>query len=164
MTLRLILLRHAKSSWGDPALDDHDRPLNTRGQRDAPRIGQWLKANGFIPDLVLCSSAKRALETFACLGLNVECTTLPDLYMASPQTLLKSVRKASEDKILVIAHNPGIGSLAAQIVAQPPHHPRFHDYPTASTLVAEFDETDWRQIAPGSATVLTFVTPRDLPA
>jgi phosphohistidine phosphatase len=64
MTRTLILIRHAKSDWEHPALDDHDRPLNARGQRSAPRIGAWLAAQGLAPDAVLCSTARRTRETW----------------------------------------------------------------------------------------------------
>ena len=163
MTRTLILLRHAKSDWGNPALDDHDRPLNARGQRDAPRIGRWLAENDLVPDLAYCSSATRAQQTLEGLGQKIPTMTISDLYMASPKTLLMTIRGANDPTILIVAHNPGIGALAHQIVTEPPDHPRFHDYPTAATLVAEFDTDDWETIQPGTARVRAFVTPHDLP-
>jgi phosphohistidine phosphatase len=63
MTLRLILSRHAKSGWDDPDLSDHDRPLNARGRGDAPKVGAWLRAKGYLPDAALVSSARRTQET-----------------------------------------------------------------------------------------------------
>ncbi len=163
MTRTLILLRHAKSSWGDPTMDDHDRPLNDRGHRDAPRIGRWLSENGFTPDHALCSSARRAQETFEGLGLDVPHTINGDLYLASPRILFKAIQQATHPTVMVVAHNPGIATLAEQLIATPPDHPRFHDYPTAATLVAEFDAPDWRSVEPGTGIARAFVTPHDLP-
>ncbi len=163
MTRTLILLRHAKSSWGDANLDDHDRPLNARGQRDAPRIGRWLTENNFVPDHAICSSARRAQETLEGLGLTTPSTIISDLYLASPSILLKAIRQAAHPTVIVIAHNPGMAALAHQLVETPPDHPRFHDYPTAATLVAEFDTDDWTKAEPGAAIARAFVTPHDLP-
>ena len=163
MTRTLILMRHAKSSWGGPAVDDHDRPLNARGNRDAPRIGRWLAENDLVPDHAHCSTARRAQETLEGLGHTTPTTLMPDLYMASPAMLLKTIRAATAPRIIVVAHNPGIGAFGHQIVKAPPAHPRFHDTPTAATLVVEFDTDDWSKIEAGSGSVRAFITPHDLP-
>ena len=163
MTLTLILTRHAKSDWDDPALDDHDRPLNARGRRDAPRIGRWLRENDLTPEHALCSSAVRARETLDGIAPDVPTIILSDLYLASPQRIASVLRAASPERQILIAHNPGIASFAAQTVAAPPDHPRFQDYPTGATLVMDFDFDDWADLAPGTGRVRAFVTPHDLP-
>lgn len=163
MTLTLILTRHAKSDWGDAGLDDHDRPLNQRGLRDAPRIGRWLKENDLYPQHALCSSARRARETLDGIAPDVPTIILSDLYLASPTRIASVLQGASPERQILIAHNPGIASFAAQIVDKAPDHPRFHDYPTAATLIVDFDIDDWSDLTPGSGRVRAFFTPHDLP-
>ena len=163
MTRTLILLRHAKSSWGDPNAKDHDRPLNDRGRRDAQRIGKWLADNDLIPEHAFCSSARRAEETLDGLGHKVPTFLMSDLYMASPQTILRVMSGAYDSRILIVAHNPGIGEAARMIVRQPPRHSRFADFPTAACLVADFEVETWENVKPGTGRVRAFVTPHDLP-
>ncbi|MGR3320840.1 MAG: SixA phosphatase family protein [Pseudooceanicola sp.] len=162
MTRTLILIRHAKSSWDDPQLEDFDRPLNKRGRKSARAVGQWLHETGYVPEAVLCSSAARTRETFDRLKLGAEVEFRDDLYHASPETLLSALQGAKADRVAIIAHNPGIAAFAAAIVATPPPHGRFADFPTCATLVAEFDVDDWARIEPGSAKVVNFITPREL--
>jgi phosphohistidine phosphatase len=96
MTRTLILIRHAKSDWDDPALSDHDRPLNARGQRSAPRIGAWLAEQGVTPDAVLCSTALRTRETWD--GIATQLPEAPEpvfshgLYHAAPIDMLNAIR------------------------------------------------------------------------
>jgi len=162
MTLRLILMRHAKSSWDHPGLSDHDRPLNGRGKRAARAIGDWLRKCDYIPDQTLSSTAQRTRETNALLGLDTVAQFTPRLYHAEPQTMLDVLKGAAGQSVLMIGHNPGIAWLAEGLVSSPPAHPRFHDYPTGATLVAEFSGDTWNAISPGTATVLDFITPREL--
>lgn len=166
MTLRLILTRHAKSGWDDPGLSDHDRPLNPRGRGDAPKIGAWLRAKGYLPDAALVSSARRTQETWERLspelGRAVPMTVLPTLYHAEAEVILDQLRAQSAPRVMLIGHNPGIGDCAQRIVATPPAHPRFADYPTCATLVAEFPGDDWAAIDWWSGRVVDFIVPRDL--
>jgi len=166
MTLTLILTRHAKSDWDDPRLSDHDRTLNDRGQRDAPRIGAWLAAQRHLPDVALVSSARRTQETWELmrpeLGRDVPMTVVPGLYHAEAEDILAHLRAATAPVVLVIGHNPGIGEFAHRIVDRPAAHPRFIDYPTGTTLVAEFPGDDWSKIDWWTGRVSDFVVPRDL--
>ena len=166
MSLRLILMRHAKSGWDDPMADDHERELNARGRQDAPRIGQWLAARGYVPDAALCSNATRTAET-----LRLVLTKLPvqprisyraDMYHASPASLLDALHQGTGQTLLMVGHNPGIGSFAREMLDQPPGHARFADYPTAATTVMAFDGPTWNEAAPGQGRLLDFVTPHDL--
>ncbi|TBX28558.1 SixA phosphatase family protein [Nioella sediminis] len=167
MTLTLILTRHAKSDWDNPLLDDHDRPLNTRGQRDAPRIGAWLRDNGYVPDKVTVSSARRAQETWEgiapALGGKPKVNTAEKLYHASPETLLGYTRGSYAMTHMIIGHNPGMAEFAERLLFSKPDHPRFADFPTCATLVVDCDESDWRDVQWGMGRVLDFVTPHDLP-
>lgn len=113
----LLLMRHAKSSWKDDSLDDHDRPLNKRGKRDAPRMGELLRSENLVPDFVVVSSARRARKTaeqvaFAA-GYRGETRITGELYAAGVEKLLQVVRQTPETvtRLLLIAHNPGLEEL-----------------------------------------------------
>lgn len=110
---RLILMRHAKSDWGSAATEDHARPLNGRGRRDAPRVADRLRELGWVPDLVISSDARRALQTWECmaprLGLSVPLRSLPSLYHAGPEAIRAALSTLpdSHQCVLVLGHNPG---------------------------------------------------------
>ena len=122
-TRRLILLRHAKSDW--PDVPDRDRPLAKRGRRDAPRIGRWLHAQGYQPDVVVVSAATRTLQTWDLvapeLGGSPAVHFEPRAYAASALTLLYLAQElpARYRTALLIAHNPGLSELAASLAAPP---------------------------------------------
>lgn len=168
MPLRLILMRHAKSSWDDPDLPDRDRPLNARGRRAARLLGEWLASRGYLPDEVLCSTAQRTRETWQGVAPALQAAPAPKmidaLYQADPATLLASLRQASGRTVLLLGHNPGIAAFAASLPAQPPLGPNFAHYPTGATLVISFDVPEWADTTPGQGSVLDFVVPRDLEA
>ena len=161
MTKRLILMRHAKSDWSHD-LDDHERPLNKRGRKSAYSLKSWLGLNDYIPDQVLCSSSERTQETLFRLDQKAQTTYLREMYLADAATLLAVLKKATGDSVLMIAHNPGIAWFAQQMLATPPDHARFADYPTGATLVVDFDVDDWEDVKPGSGVVVDFVIPREL--
>lgn len=159
----LILMRHAKSDWGDPRLPDRDRPLNARGRRAATALGHWLRAQDLRPDQILCSSALRTQETCSRLNLDTAPELHDALYLAEADEMLAVLREASGTRVLMLGHNPGIAEFAGRLSASPPKHDRFDDYPTGATLIAQFDIADWSALQPGSGTVLHFLTPHDLP-
>jgi phosphohistidine phosphatase len=117
----LYLLRHAKSSWDDPGLDDHDRPLAPRGVRNAAALAEHLRAGQIVPELVLCSTAQRARETLAALlpAFDGETEILVErgLYGASAGELLERLHAVPEAvaSTMVVAHNPGLEELAARL-------------------------------------------------
>ena len=162
MSKRVILIRHAKSSWGEPSLDDHERPLNARGRASAPAIGKWLKTRGETPDIMLVSTAKRTIETANLIRdawpSAPDMTTADSLYLAAPQTMLDVLQKTDAPCIALVAHNPGIALLARGLLNEAPDHPRFIDYPTGATTVIDFDY----DIEPGLGRCAAFVVPRDL--
>lgn len=167
MTLRLILTRHAKSSWDDPALPDHDRPLNARGRHAAALIGGWLASRGDTPDEVLCSDAVRTRETWdrmapALAPAEPVLRLTGTLYHAGPDVMLAVLRGATRPVVMMLGHNPGISEFAERIVARPPPGPEFRRYPTGATLVATFEGDDWGAVRFGAGSVLDFVTPRGL--
>jgi phosphohistidine phosphatase len=112
----LLVLRHGKSSWKDPAIEDHDRPLAKRGKRDAQRMGRLIAERGLKPDLVLSSSARRARDTaFAALracDYDRETRILRTLHMADAETAADLLRKLQAEplRVLLIGHNPGSNS------------------------------------------------------
>jgi phosphohistidine phosphatase len=162
-TRHLILLRHAKSDW--PDVPDHDRPLAKRGRKDAPRIGRWLRARGYVPDTVICSTARRTRQTWDLVAPEVdgspEVRFEPRAYAASALTLLYLCRELPTQcrAALLVAHNPGTEELAASLSAAGDHAGL--RFPTAAVAVFEFTG-DWSDLAPGRATLLDHVIPADL--
>ncbi|MFN3209209.1 MAG: SixA phosphatase family protein [Roseovarius sp.] len=160
---RLILMRHAKSSWADPGQDDHDRPLNKRGKRSAKALGDWLRSRTIVVDEALVSSSVRTVETLQKLRIDCDRQVLDRLYHAAPDDMLKVLRKrASGQTVLMLGHNPAIAALAHDLMADRPDHDRFEDYPTGATLVARFDISAWKDLKPGTGQFEAFVVPRDL--
>lgn len=163
MSLRLILMRHAKSSWADPDLADHDRPLNTRGKHSAQALGQWLNSEGYTPDQVLCSTATRTRQTLASLALHAEVTFLPALYHAREDTLLMLLQQyGTRETVLILGHNPGAAFLAQAIVANCPVEDSFRLFPTGATAVVEFDCETWADVRLGQGHLCDFIVPRAL--
>ena len=163
---RLILMRHAKSSWADPGQRDLDRPLNKRGRKGAALVGAWLKTNAYLPDAALVSSARRTQETWAgVVGATraAPTTYLPELYHASPDTMLAALRAAPDvGSMLMLGHQPGIGAFAHRLLAQPPADEAFAKYPTAATAVIDFDVAAWSAVEWGAGHLVDFVVPRAL--
>ena len=166
----LLLLRHAKSSWDNPGGRDFDRPLAPRGRRSAPLIGFHLRDRQLLPDLVLCSTARRARETYDLMAAAVggaEIRFEQALYLATPATLLRLVRTvpASVDRLLVVGHNPGMEQFAAQLAGGGDAAALDRlaaKFPTTGLAILTFPGADWASIAPGTGQLESFVTPRDL--
>lgn len=170
--LTLLLLRHAKSDWDNPALADFDRPLAKRGKKAAPRMGAEIAALGLRPDLVLCSTAARAKETLA-LTLPELGTSPPQvvydetIYMAAPETLLGLLRKLPAGKerpqtVMVVGHNPGFEELAEILVGggdEEAQDMMAEKFPTCSLAVITFDTDKWAEVAPGGGSLARFLTP-----
>lgn len=160
--LTLILMRHAKSSWSDPLCEDHDRALNARGRVSAIALGMWLHDQGFKPDMVISSSARRTLETYHCMGVGTPAKITETLYLADKAKILGNLRQAQGDTVLVLGHNPGIADCADALLTKPHMHPDFRRFPTGATLVAQFQAQSWMGITWGSGHALDFVIPREL--
>lgn len=163
---RLILIRHAKSSWAEPGRRDLDRPLNKRGRRAAGLIGRWLDRKGYLPDQALVSSARRTQETWAgivAVAGPSETRNLPELYHAGPETLLEVVRRAPDVPcLLVLGHQPGIGAFAGRLLAEAPADADFAKYPTGATAVIDLDVPGWAEAGWGGGRLVDFVVPRSL--
>jgi phosphohistidine phosphatase len=159
---RLYLLRHAKSSWDEPALADRDRPLAARGRDAANRIGHHLRSEQITPALVLCSSARRTRETLDRLHLDAPVEIEDGLYGASADELLARLRRLSDDveTVLLIGHNPAIQDLASTL-AGGSSPLRDRKYPTGGLATLAFTGS-WSELQPGGAELLAFVIPREL--
>lgn len=184
MTLTLLLLRHAKSGWDNPDLDDIERPLAPRGVEAAPRMGAYIAAAGLKPDLVLCSTAERTRQTLSLMLPHLgepqpEIDYAPALYLAAASELIERIRtiapppggpgdprSAMPRRVMLVGHNPGMHSAAMTLAGSG----RRHDitalaskFPTAALAVLTFDSPRWRDVRPASGHLAAFVTPRTLP-
>lgn len=156
----LFLMRHAKSDWSDSDQSDFDRPLNKRGNSDAPRMATLLRCGCGLPDLVLSSPARRARQTAELIidSANPADTLRFDerLYLADSSTLSQVVRSAEEycESVLVIAHNPGMEEWLAELSACQLR------FPTAALACVQLDINRWSDIDELCAQLQWFVTPR----
>jgi len=173
---RLMLLRHAKSSWDQADLDDVDRPLAPRGRAAAPLLGRYISHENLQPDLVLCSSANRARQTWELVSAEWDLSDklgLPrfeirsSLYLASPIELLSMIQRIEEgvENLMLIGHNPGMEQLAARLVTK--GDPRglkemSKKFPTAGLAVMQFAIESWSSLNPGQGKLECFVRPKDL--
>jgi phosphohistidine phosphatase len=172
---RLLLLRHAKAVPGGPKIDDHTRTLAERGRSDAPAIGRYMHKQGFEPNLVLCSTSKRTIETaelaFGEFRKRPETEYLEALYLAEPEAIFSIVRRVPrrQDCVCVVGHNPGL-EVAASLLAREPVRRKERDYfdaieekfPTCALAVLDFDVDQWRAIERGAGALSDFVRPKDL--
>jgi phosphohistidine phosphatase len=162
---RLALVRHAKSSWADPALADHDRPLNARGRRAAALVGEHLRAEGVEPDLVLCSSATRARQTLDLFALApaTDIVIEDQLYGAAAHELLVRVRRipARVGSAMVIGHNPGIEELMGDLVGDRETVP--DKFPTGAVADLRLSIPSWPDLDAGTGHLHAFLIPRNLP-
>jgi phosphohistidine phosphatase len=170
---RLVLLRHAKSDWPQDVAD-HERPLAKRGRRDAPVVGRWLGTSGYRPDAVVCSTARRARETWELAGEALasvqpagqpaEAPAVrfePRIYEATVLGLLMLVREFEPGwrTVLVVGHNPGLAELTIGLAGAEPDPPRA--FPTAFAAVLGLPG-EWADAAPGDGRLLAFTVPAQL--
>ncbi|CAI8376307.1 MAG: 2,3-bisphosphoglycerate-dependent phosphoglycerate mutase [Candidatus Poseidoniaceae archaeon] len=141
MRTRLIVMRHAKSSLSDAGLDDHDRPLNRRGRREAPRIAQELHDREWIPDRIRVSTSKRTMETLELMEAISRKSTIdvePSLYHSNISALLQAVKEVEEGKTtMILSHNPGSEILVHQLSN------RLEVIPTAAAALFEEKHKGW---------------------
>lgn len=171
-TLTLLLLRHAKSSWTDPGLDDRDRPLNARGRKAAETMGQWLRGHGPLPELAICSPARRARDTWKIVSeqLRPPPRTIVDegIYdFGNGGRLLDIVTRLSGTArvVMVIGHNPSMERLAHRLaVAGDPKllNRMRKKFPTAALCAIALEGPHWSEAGNRPGRLLSFVRPRDL--
>lgn len=154
--ISLALVRHAKSDWGDPGLDDHDRPLNARGLRDAPEMARRLAAGGFAPAVVVSSTALRARTTagFFAAQFGLEPRLEERLYGAPPSVLLRAAAESGAPSVVVVAHDPGMSMLAGRLSGEIAH------MPTCAVATFAWDVDDWEVVDAIDPVTWTFDSPR----
>ena len=158
----LLLLRHAKSSWDNPALDDHERPLNARGQRDAPRMGQLAREEGLSPELIISSDAVRAGITSAAMAEATGGKILLDarLYHASAAEIiatLRSVVQGNVATVMIVGHNPGLEELIAQLTGE------WEPLPTSALAQIALPIARWSDLDTGTrGTLVGLWRPKEL--
>lgn len=165
----LCLLRHAKSGWDNPSLPDHDRPLNERGIEAAGKVGRHLKELGIRPDLVLCSTARRAVDTLSLvldgMGRGVPVEHERDLYLCGERALLERIRAVPDGvgTLLLVAHNPDMHHLAQHLAGHGDPATRravAEKFPTGGCAILSFETDHWRGVGRGQGTLTAFVRPR----
>jgi phosphohistidine phosphatase len=158
----VLLLRHAKSSWKDPGLDDHDRPLNKRGKKAAPRMGRLLAEEDLVPELILSSTARRARDTAErvaeAAGYEGDIEQRPDLYHAAPHAYFDALDTVSDDvqRVMLVGHNPAMEVLVAMLSGT------HHRFPTAALAEIALDIDAWRDARDGTARLMNLWLPREL--
>ncbi len=170
----LFILRHTKSSWDDPVLDDHERPLAARGRKAAKLLAEHVRATGIEPALILCSSARRTRETLESVLPGREALIEDELYEANCEALIVRLHSISDEysSAMLVGHNPAVQMLVLKLAGATGDDqlarsadPRLGDvqrkFPTGGLATLTFD-CDWAQLAPGSAQLIGYVRPRAL--
>jgi phosphohistidine phosphatase len=163
----IYVLRHAKSSW-KTGVPDHERPLARRGRRAAKAIRRHLREEGIEPELVLCSTARRAVETLERIepALGTSAVRIEqDLYGASSDALLDRLHSVPGDvgSVMLIGHNPGLQLLALELARPAAEREELEEkFPTAGLVTLAFPGPSWRLLEPGTAELVRLVRPRDL--
>lgn len=167
----LCLMRHAKSGWDNPSLSDHDRPLAPRGVEAAGLVGRHLKQRGIRPDLILCSTARRAAETLA-LVLNEIGRGMPvehdrGLYLVGAPALLERLSAAPDSvgTLMMVGHNPDMHHLAQHLGGHGEHaalRAVAEKFSTGACAILTFPVEHWREVTPGTGTLVEYIRPRML--
>jgi phosphohistidine phosphatase len=159
----LLLMRHAKSSWKDPKLTDHERPLNKRGKKDAPRMGQLLNERKLVPQLIVSSTARRARQTAEAVaeasGFEGNINFLDHLYMAEAEEFIQTLKEVPDeyDRVLIIGHNPGLETLL-QVLSG-----KIEALPTAVIAYIKLPIEQWGALSPQTTgQVVEIWRPREL--
>lgn len=162
MLRQLLLMRHAKSSWDNAHMSDHDRPLAPRGKKAAPEMAEWLTKNHFVPELIRCSTATRAKETAELVNCylpkEVPLEVFGGLYHAPPETLkiLAAQVDGSIGRVMIVAHNPGMYELLSQFTEKDT------PFPTAAIACLETECESWQQFFSRKPKLKFFVTPKEI--
>ena len=175
--LTLTLFRHAKSSWDDPSLDDFHRPLAARGEHAAPRMGAYMQEHDIRPNLILCSTAERAMQTLKAarkaqsndFTRNTQVRYEDWLYMAAPHEMINHVRKLGDTAthVMLVGHNPGMHLLALNLAHEGERDDLIamaEKFPTAALARLTFDIDDWHDLTERSGHLVTYMVPKRLPA
>ncbi len=167
------MLRHAKSSWDEPGVDDHDRSLAPRGRRAVKVISEYIRAHEIVPELVLCSSARRTRETLEAIGTAGEVLIEDELYGATCSSIIERLRRVPEPmtSVMIIGHNPALQVLVLRLVGPPRGASHggaeteldqiTRKFPTGALASLSF-AADWSGLGPGCARLDAYVRPKQL--
>ncbi|HMQ68590.1 MAG TPA: histidine phosphatase family protein [Ignavibacteria bacterium] len=162
MSKKLYLIRHAKSSWDDPSIRDHDRPLNKRGKRDAPFMAKILKEKNILPDIMISSTAERAIEFAKVLAEELDYRKKDiladkEMYMAGESEMLGILQRVDDknDTVFMVGHNPYITSFAVRLSGYP-----IDNIPTSGIVGISFDIDNWSEAEIGKGKFLSFDYPK----
>ena len=171
----VYLFRHAKSDWAEGGLKDHERPLSERGLKAAPQMAAYMKAKNYRPDLILCSTARRTVETYDAVkeafGDSIQARFEDSLYLAEPKHLLERLRwlDSAVKSVMIIAHNPGLAQLAAQLTRSPKdgdeekrHRLMREKFSTAALAVIKLPIKSWTDVTEGQGRLADYTRPKDL--
>jgi phosphohistidine phosphatase len=167
---RLFVLRHGKSSWDDPGLDDHERPLAPRGWRSVKVLNQHLRDQHIAPELVVCSTSRRTRETLEGVDPGGEISFESELYTASAKGVLERLRRVPEEtgSVMVIGHNPAMQLLVLRLTGNGVGAPDDSDlaaiqqkFPTGALATLTFG-CAWTELSPGSAQLTAYVRPKGI--
>ncbi len=159
---RLLLIRHAKSSWSDPELADFERPLKKRGEKDAHVMGKRLAKQQLNPDCIIASPARRAIRTATIIAKEIgfplkDIATDKQIYAADVADLLAVVQQIDDtcERVMVVGHNPGLSQLSQALTPDP-----IDPLPTCGIVCIDFALASWQELAPGRGTVVLFDYPK----
>ena len=161
----LLVLRHGKSSWSDPSTDDHDRPLKRRGKQAAKKIGYAVRERDLLPDLILCSTARRARGTARrfqeAAGYRGEVVKTRKLYFTSVKRHLNAIAKeagnSSDQRVMIIGHNPDLEDLVEAVTGE------YVVLTTANLACIDLDVDSWSEIDAARGRLRWVIRPKDLP-
>jgi phosphohistidine phosphatase len=142
----LLILRHAKSSWSHPELPDHERPLKKRGKRDAPLIGERLRTEGLVPEIIMSSTARRAQETanrvVEASGFEGNLLLIPEFYHGNYETILELLRELPDDAecVMIVGHNPDLEEFIEELTDE------YTRLATAAMARVEVPIQRWREL------------------
>ena len=161
---KLFVVRHAKSSWSNPDLDDIDRPLNKRGKRNAPEMGKRLAQRGVKPDILISSPAKRAYATAKRIASELayprdKIARDSRLYLSSVGNMLSVIRETPNDvaTLMIFGHNPGITELVNRLTGSD-----IYNIPTCGTAEIAFDVSSWKDVSEGNGELVDFDYPKKI--
>ena len=158
----VYFVRHAKSSWEDFSLDDHDRPLNKRWLNDSLKMGKYFNEKSFRPGIIISSSAKRAMHTAERINESLDIdnfTVEPGLYLSSPREIMKIVRSidSSFDTAMIVSHNPGMTDMVNLFSEE-----NIYNVPTTGAFKVDFDIDDWAEADTDNGRLDFFLYPKML--
>lgn len=160
----ILIMRHAKSSWDNDRLHDHDRPLNKRGKLNAPRMGRLLRELDLVPDLILTSSARRARDTAEAVadqsGYAGDVRIEEDLYAAPPESYIEALAALEDnpERVLIVGHNPGLEELLEALTGEQ------EALPTAAIARVDLSIQSWHELTDETSGKLIDVwRPKELP-